>query len=163
MWLKRKTPHNIVIGGAAGAFPPIIGWACVSGDISLYPILLFTLIFFWTPPHFWALSLYKDIEYSKANVPMLPVVSGRRYTKNQIFIYSIILFMVSLLPFLLNYTGLTFMLVSLILNSYFLILSYKLLISQNKQTLLYASKLFKYSIFYLYLIFLALVIDSFVH
>ena len=163
MWLKRKTPHNIVIGGAAGAFPPIIGWACVSGDISLYPILLFTLIFFWTPPHFWALSLYKDIEYSKANVPMLPVVSGKEHTKNQIFVYSIILCLVSLLPFLLNFAGSIFILVAIFLNCYFLILSFKLFKSQKKDTFIYASKLFKYSIVYLYFIFLAMVVDSIVY
>ena len=163
MWLKRKTPHNIVIGGAAGAFPPIIGWACVSGDITLFPILLFTLIFFWTPPHFWALSLYKDIEYSKANVPMLPVVNGREYTKKQIFIYSVLLTIVSFLPYLLNFSNHIFFLIASLLNCYFLFLSYKLFKSEDKATFLFASKLFKFSIIYLYVIFLALVIDSIVY
>ena len=85
IWLKRRTPQNIVIGGAAGAFPPVIGWACSTGDISLFPIILFSIIFIWTPPHFWALALYKDTEYSRANIPMLPVVKGQRVTKRQIF------------------------------------------------------------------------------
>ena len=86
IWLKRRTPQNIVIGGAAGAFPPVIGWACSTGDISVFPLILFLIIFMWTPPHFWALALYKDIEYSKAKVPMLPVVKGKKITKMQIMI-----------------------------------------------------------------------------
>ena len=89
IWLKRRTPQNIVIGGAAGAFPPLIGWACVSGDLSLFPVILFVLIFIWTPPHFWALALYKDTEYSSAKIPMLPVVKGQRATKKQILTYSV--------------------------------------------------------------------------
>ena len=91
IWLKRRTPQNIVIGGAAGAFPPVIGWVC-SGELSIFLLFCFLLIFIWTPPHFWALALYKDIEYSKAKVPMLPVVSGHRNTKVQVFIYSMLLF-----------------------------------------------------------------------
>ena len=120
VWLKRRTSQNIVIGGAAGAFPPVIGWVCSANDIGFFPILLFCIIFFWTPPHFWALALYKDIEYSKANVPMLPVVKGKRVTKNQIMIYAIVLFLVSLLPYILSYSGLFYLCSSLILNIYFL-------------------------------------------
>ena len=119
VWLKRKTPQNIVIGGAAGAFPPVIGWVCSAGEISVFPLLLFSLIFFWTPPHFWALALYKDIEYSKANVPMLPVVKGKRVTKTQIMIYSMVLFVVSLLPYIANFSGMIYLMTALTLNFYF--------------------------------------------
>ena len=105
IWLKRRTPQNIVIGGAAGAFPPVIGWVCSTGQLDIYPLILFLLIFIWTPPHFWALALYKDIEYSKAKVPMLPVVSGQRNTKIQILIYSVLLLIVSAMPYFFNYTG----------------------------------------------------------
>lgn len=160
VWLKRKTPQNIVIGGAAGAFPPVIGWVCSSGEISLFPILLFCLIFFWTPPHFWALALYKDIEYSKANVPMLPVVKGKRVTKIQIMLYSLVLFVVSLLPFVLNFSGIFYLMATSILNFYFCYLSFMLFRSEDKKNSYYAPKLFKFSILYLYLIFSALVIDS---
>ena len=109
IWLKRRTPQNIVIGGAAGAFPPVIGWVCLTGDVSAFPVLLFFIIFFWTPPHFWALALYKDIEYSKADVPMLPVVRGKRATKKQILIYSILLTAISFLPFYLGFAGFFFL------------------------------------------------------
>ncbi len=90
IWLKRRTPQNIVIGGAAGAFPPVIGWACATGDVTTFPIILFILIFIWTPPHFWALALYKDTEYSRAKIPMLPVIKGQRKTKQQILIYFLL-------------------------------------------------------------------------
>ena len=160
IWLKRRTPQNIVIGGAAGAFPPVIGWACATGDLSLYPMVLFAIIFIWTPPHFWALSLYKDTEYSKANVPMLPVVSGKKHTKNQILFYSIFLFLISLLPYFLGFSGKIFLISALILNSYFVFLSIKLFKTKDKESILYAPKLFKFSILYLYLIFLILVFDS---
>ena len=119
IWLKRRTPQNIVIGGAAGAFPPVIGWACSTGDVSTFPLILFLIIFMWTPPHFWALALYKDIEYSKAKVPMLPVVKGKKTTKRQIMIYSIILFAVTILPFLFGFSGLLYLISALALNSYF--------------------------------------------
>jgi len=161
IWLKRRTPHNIVIGGAAGAFPPVIGWACTTGDISLFPILLFAIIFIWTPPHFWALCLYKDTEYSKANVPMLPVVSGREKTKAQVLIYSILLSIISLLPYYLNFSGHVYLISSLLLNVYFVFLAYKLFKTEDNDSILYAPKLFKYSILYLYLVFLILVFDSF--
>ena len=91
IWLKRRTPHNIVIGGAAGAFPPVIGWAAVTGDIALAPLALFALIFFWTPPHFWSLALYRSQDYARAGVPMLPVTHGRAVTKRHIFLYSLTL------------------------------------------------------------------------
>ncbi len=161
VWLKRRTSQNIVIGGAAGAFPPVIGWVCSTSEISLFPVLLFSIIFFWTPPHFWALAMYKDIEYSKANVPMLPVVSGKRVTKNQILIYSFILFIISTSPFILNLTGHFYLSCSLVLNTYFCFLSYMLFKSPDDKNSIYAPKLFKFSIIYLYLIFSSLVIDSF--
>tara|TARA_B100000963_G_C22606867_1_gene662961 strand:- start:1096 stop:1791 length:696 start_codon:yes stop_codon:yes gene_type:complete len=160
IWLKRRTPQNIVIGGASGAFPPVIGWACSTGDITLFPILLFCLIFFWTPPHFWALALYKDIEYSKANVPMLPVVKGKRETKKQILIYSFVLFAVSLLPYYFGFSGHMYVACAIFLNSYFCYLAFSLFRSEDKKNSFYAPKLFKFSIIYLYLTFTSLVIDS---
>jgi len=160
VWLKRRTSQNIVIGGAAGAFPPVIGWVCSANDIGFFPVLLFCIIFFWTPPHFWALALYKDIEYSKANVPMLPVVKGKRVTKNQIMIYAIVLFLVSLLPYILSYSGLFYLSSALILNIYFSYLSFRLLRSKDSKHSVFAPKLFKFSILYLYLMFSSLVVDS---
>ena len=160
VWLKRRTSQNIVIGGAAGAFPPVIGWVCSANDIGFFPVLLFCIIFFWTPPHFWALALYKDIEYSKANVPMLPVVKGKRVTKNQIMIYAIVLFLVSLLPYILSYSGLFYLGSALVLNIYFCYLSFKLLSSSDSKHSSFAPKLFKFSILYLYLMFSSLVVDS---
>lgn len=159
IWLKRRTPQNIVIGGAAGAFPPVIGWACSTGDISVFPLILFLIIFMWTPPHFWALALYKDIEYSKAKVPMLPVVKGKKITKMQIMIYSMILFAVTTLPFLFEFSGLIYIIAASILNTYFCYLSFRLLKSSDNDELSYAPKLFKFSILYLYCIFSFLVID----
>src|SRR5689334_24646848 len=105
MWLKRSTPQNIVIGGAAGALPPMIGWAAASGSLAVEPVLLFLIIFFWTPPHFWALSLYRSDDYARAGIPMLPVVAGRAATTRQILIYSSLLFPVSLLPWALGFAG----------------------------------------------------------
>ena len=159
IWLKRTTHHNIVIGGAAGAFPPVIGWSCVTGDISLFPMMLFLLIFVWTPPHFWALSLYKDTEYSKVKIPMLPVVYGRKVTKIQILIYSIILSLISISPFFLNLVNQIYFFPALVLNFLFLFFSTTLLLKNDEE--IYASRLFKYSIIYLYLIFSALVLDKY--
>jgi protoheme IX farnesyltransferase len=105
MWLKRRTAQNIVIGGAAGAFPPVIGWAAVTGHIGLLPVLLFAIVFFWTPPHFWSLALYAEIDYQRAGVPMLPVTAGARRTRWHIFIYTVVLVAVSLLPVLLGVSG----------------------------------------------------------
>ena len=105
MWLKRRTPQNIVIGGAAGAFPPVIGWAAVTGTIDIMPLLLFAIVFFWTPPHFWALSLYASDDYERAGVPMLPVISGARATRRQLMLYTVVLAAVSLLPWVLGYAG----------------------------------------------------------
>ncbi len=160
MWLKRRTPQNIVIGGAAGAFPPVIGWACASGDLSLFPIILFILIFVWTPPHFWALALYKDTEYSRAKIPMLPVVRGQRSTKTQILVYSIILFFVSLLPYFFDFASSLYFFFTIFLSSLFVYFSYSVWKSVDDKKSVSAPRLFKFSILYLYLIFSILVIDN---
>ena len=161
IWLKRKTPQNIVIGGAAGALPPIIGWAIATNGISLEPIILFLIIFIWTPSHFWALSLYKSADYKKAKIPMLPVTSGIKATKFNIFVYALILFPVALSPYFLNFSGLFYLVTSIALNSYYLFVSYKLL--KEKNSVLekkIATKLFVYSILYLFLIFITILIDA---
>ena len=161
IWLKRKTPQNIVIGGAAGALPPVIGWAIATGGIALEPIILFLIIFIWTPSHFWALSLYKFEDYKKANIPMLPVISGIKTTKLNIFVYSLILYPIALAPYLLNYSGMIYLLLSVFLSSYYVFTSYKLLKEKNsiKEKKL-ATKLFGYSILYLFMIFTSILIDK---
>jgi len=161
IWLKRKTSQNIVIGGAAGALPPIIGWAIATGEIALEPIILFLIIFIWTPSHFWALSLYKFEDYKKAKIPMLPVTSGIKTTKLNIFVYSLILYPIALAPYLLNYSGMIYLLLSIFLSSYYVFTSYKLLKEKNliKEKKL-AAKLFGYSILYLFMIFASILIDK---
>tara|TARA_B100001540_G_C15779471_1_gene630272 strand:- start:685 stop:1518 length:834 start_codon:yes stop_codon:yes gene_type:complete len=161
MWLKQRTSQNIVIGGAAGAFPPIIGWTIASGNITLEPIILFLIIFFWTPSHFWALSLYKTDDYTNAKIPMLPVVAGIKTTKINIFIYSIILFFVSISPYFLNYSGFTYFVTSLFLGLYYVFLCYKLLVEVSDDKKI-ARKIFIYSILYLFLIFTFILIDNIV-
>ena len=126
MWLKRWTPQNIVIGGAAGAFPPMIGWAAATGGIGLESILLFLIIFFWTPPHFWALSLYSVEEYRRAGVPMLPVVAGAEETRRQILIYSVLLLPIGALPWLLGYAGLAYGVVALVGGAAMVVLAWQL-------------------------------------
>ena len=161
IWLKRKTSQNIVIGGAAGALPPVIGWTIATNAISLEPIILFLIIFIWTPSHFWALSLYKTEDYRKAKIPMLPITSGIQATKLNIFIYAIILFPITLLPYFLNYYGLVYLILSTTLSSYYVFISYKLLTEKNltlEKKL--ATKLFGYSIFYLFMIFTSILIDK---
>ncbi len=161
IWLKKKTPQNIVIGGAAGAFPPVIGWTIASNSISFEPILLFLIIFFWTPSHFWALSLYKTEDYTNAKIPMLPVVSGIRTTKINIFIYAVILLIISLAPYFFNYFGLTYLFSSTILGLYYTYLCYELLKSKNENDEKNISKkIFVYSIAYLFLIYLIILLDS---
>jgi len=160
IWLKRKTSQNIVIGGASGALPPVIGWAIATGDIALEPIILFLIIFIWTPSHFWALSLYKTEDYRKANIPMLPVTSGIKTTKLNIFIYALLLFPIALAPFFLNYSGLTYLLFSVVLSTYYVFICYRLFKTNNsiiEKKL--ANKLFGYSIFYLFMIFASILID----
>ena len=161
IWLKRKTAQNIVIGGASGALPPVIGWAIATNSISLEPIILFLIIFIWTPSHFWALSLYKANDYKKANIPMLPITSGVKATKLNIFVYSLILFPVATSPFFFNFSGFIYFLFSLTLTGYYVFISYKLLKeknSTNEKKL--ATKLFGYSILYLFMIFASILIDK---
>ncbi len=160
VWLKRKTPQNIVIGGASGALPPVIGWAIATNTISLEPIILFLIIFIWTPSHFWALSLYKTDDYKKAKIPMLPITSGIQATKLNIFIYSLVLFPVAITPYFFNFSGLIYFIFSSILSIYYIFISYKLLKEKNSiAEKKLAAKLFGYSIIYLFMIFTFILID----
>jgi protoheme IX farnesyltransferase len=160
IWLKPKTSQNIVIGGASGALPPVIGWAIATGGITLEPIILFLIIFIWTPSHFWALSLYKTEDYRKANIPMLPITSGVKTTKLNILIYALLLFPIALAPFFLNYSGLAYLLISTILSTYYVFICYRLFTAQNSRLeKKLASKLFWYSILYLFMIFTSILID----
>jgi len=161
IWLKRKTPQNIVIGGAAGALPPVIGWAIATNGISLEPIILFLIIFIWTPSHFWALSLYKTEDYRKAKIPMMPITSGIQNTKANILVYSALLFAVSLAPFFLNFSGLIYLTISFILGGYYLFISYELFKAKKASAeRKLANRLFGFSIFYLFIIFATLLVDS---
>ena len=168
IWLKRRTPQNIVIGGAAGAFPPMIGWAAVTGDISFNSVILFLLIFIWTPPHFWALALYKTIDYAKVGIPMMPNVKGPVSTRNQIMIYSLALFVIATIPLFSGLAGDLYVICSIPLNLAFVTLAYKVWRSQaggipdkKSEASIYAVKsgdraarnLFAYSIVYLFAIF----------
>ena len=155
--LKRKTPQNIVIGGAAGSFPPVIGWVAMTGDITLFPFIMFMVIFLWTPPHFWALALVKSEDYSKAKIPMMPNVVGETSTKNQMFIYSILLFFSSVTPYVLGYSGLLYFVCALSLSFIFITLSLALILIPKKKL---EMPLFGYSIFYLFGIFISLVSDK---
>ena len=159
MWLKTRTAQNIVIGGAAGAFPPIIGWTITTNYISFEPIILFLIIFFWTPSHFWALSLFKTEDYSNAKIPMLPVVSGIKTTKINIFVYSVVLLIISMLPVYLGYFGMLYFISSALLGIYYVFLCYKLLISSGDYYKI-SKKIFFYSILYLFLIFSIILIDN---
>ena len=162
VWLKRKTTQNIVIGGAAGAFPPIIGWTIATNNISIEPIVLFLIIFFWTPSHFWALSLYKNEDYKKANIPMLSVIAGEEYTKKNIFIYSIILFPISLIPFYLGFASYINLMTVIFFGSSYIYLSYKLLNEKDKiKSNIIANKIFIFSIFYLFFIFSTILLDNY--
>ena len=156
MWLKRFTPQNIVIGGASGAFPPMIGWAAVTGDIGLQAILLFALIFFWTPPHFWALALFRSGDYATAGVPMLPVVAGRRETKKQMLLYTIILWPVAIAPFLLGMTGWIYGVTAAILSTLFVAAAVRVCFDDGDGA---AKRMFGFSLFYLFAIFAFLLID----
>ena len=161
IWLKRKTPQNIVIGGAAGALPPVIGWAIATNSISLEPIILFLIIFVWTPSHFWALSLYKTDDYRKAQIPMLPITSGIKATKLNIFIYSLILLPIALSPYFFNFSGLVYLILATIFSVYYVLISYKLMKEKNSiQEKKLAAKLFGYSILYLFAIFVFVLIDK---
>lgn len=155
MWLKRSTPQNIVIGGAAGAFPPMIGWAVVTGDVSLYPILLFAIIFIWTPPHFWALSLFANEDYKRAKIPMLPVTHGVRRTKIEMLVYTILLLPLTLSPWFLGFEGLAYGISALALSGLFLLSCIRVYMNDD---LKHARLMFGYSVFYLFALFLALMI-----
>jgi heme o synthase len=158
IWLKRSTPNNIVIGGAAGALPPVIGWAAASGEIAVEPLVLFLVIFLWTPPHFWALSLNRAEEYARAGVPMLPVVAGRAATARQILIYSGLLAFASELPWILGFAGAIYGAIVAICGTLFLVLACQLNRSVGAERRA-AHKLFVFSIFYLFVLFASLLID----
>ena len=161
IWLKRKTSQNIVIGGAAGALPPIIGWSIATNSISIEPITLFLIIFFWTPSHFWALSLYKAKDYKKANIPMLPVSDGIEKTKVYIFIYSLTMIPAILFPYFINFAGIIYLIPSVLLTLYYCYICYELMnFKKNKFESKQAKKVFTYSIFYLFLIFVLFLLDS---
>ena len=161
VWLKRRTPQNIVIGGAAGAFPPMIGWAAATGDVTLLPVLLFAIVFLWTPPHFWALALFVNSDYANAGVPMLPVVAGREETRRQIRRYSWLLVAASLAPWALHLTGAIYGVAAAALGLAFLWLS--IAVARNSAAdpagMAPEKRLFAYSIAYLFALFAALVVD----
>ncbi len=156
MWLKRRTPQNIVIGGAAGAFPPMIGWAAVTGDVSVASVVLFLLIFFWTPPHFWALALFRSGDYAKAGVPMLPVVAGAAATKRQMLIYTLILLPLALAPYALGIAGIWYAAGAAVLGGLFVLSSLRVLGSDDDKP---AKQMFGFSILYLFALFALLIVD----
>ncbi len=160
-WLKRSTPQNIVIGGAAGAFPPMIGWAAVTNSIGIESIVLFTIIFIWTPPHFWALALFKSDDYEKAGIPMMPIVAGMRSTQNQILAYSLLLAPVGVLPWMLGFGGIAYGVISSILGAAFVVLAISVWkMSADDKAMLPAKKLFGFSIFYLTALFATLLVET---
>jgi protoheme IX farnesyltransferase len=162
IWLKRRTPQNIVIGGAAGALPPVIGWAVATGSISIEPLILFLIIFIWTPSHFWALSLYKSNDYKKANIPMLPVVAGVQKTKLNILVYALLLAPTVTSLYFFNFSSFEYLIISSALTAYYIYLCYLLFKEKNnKISNVIARKIFVYSIFYLFIIFVLILIDSF--
>ena len=161
IWLKRKTPQNIVIGGAAGALPPVIGWTIASNSLSLEPITFFLIIFFWTPSHFWALSLYKSDDYKRANIPMLPLTNGVENTKLNILIYSLLMLPVIIFPYFIGFVSLVFLIPSLILTIYYNFLCIELYkFKKNKFNSKKAKNIFGYSILYLFLIFVLFLTDK---
>ena len=156
--LKPATPQNIVIGGASGAMPPVLGWAAVTGEVSTEAMLLFLIIFAWTPPHFWSLALYRTEEYAKAGVPMLPVTHGKAYTRLQVLLYTLILFAVSLLPFVIRMSGWLYLAAALALGAVFLAHAWRIYRAYSDAL---AQKTFRYSIVYLALLFAALLVDHY--
>ncbi|MHA6722053.1 heme o synthase [Sphingomonas sp. RS2018] len=161
VWLKRRTPQNIVIGGAAGAFPPLIGWAAATGQVALLPFLLFLIVFLWTPPHFWALALFVKTDYANAGVPMLPVVAGERMTRTQIGLYTIPMAIAAVAPWPLGLTGAVYGWSAVVLNAIFAVLAANVATrtTQTGDTMQPEKRLFKFSLFYLALIFAAVVAD----
>jgi heme o synthase len=161
MWLKRWTPQNIVIGGAAGAFPPVIGWAAVTGSVSLESIILFLIIFLWTPPHFWALALFKSDDYGRAGIPMMPNVAGQASTRRQIFAYALVLAPVGVAPWLLGYTTPFYGVAAALLGVGFVWYAWKVLgMADDDRVMKPAKALFAYSLLYLFAIFAAYLADS---
>ncbi|HKS88964.1 MAG TPA: heme o synthase, partial [Stellaceae bacterium] len=156
MWLKRRTPQNIVIGGAAGALPPVVGWAAVTGDVGWGALALFAIIFFWTPPHFWALSLYRADEYQAAGIPMLPVVAGARETKRQMLLYTLMLWPATLAPWLLGIAGVGYGIAAGLLSLGFTGTAIRVLRDDGQRS---ARQMFAFSLLYLFLIFAALLAD----
>jgi len=156
MWLKRRTPQNIVIGGAAGAFPPMVGWAAVTGQIGIESVILFAIIFFWTPPHFWALSLFANEDYKRANIPMMTVVAGSKKTKIQMLVYTLILLPITILPTIMGFAGMGYGITAGILSAFFVFTSVRVLMDDSLKS---ARLMFGYSIFYLFALFLALMIN----
>ncbi|RVU07122.1 protoheme IX farnesyltransferase [Novosphingobium umbonatum] len=165
VWLKPRTPQNIVIGGGAGAFPPMIGWVAVTGDITLMPVLLFAIIFMWTPPHFWALALFVKTDYAKVGIPMLPVVAGEKVTRRQILIYSVLLLPLTLLPWWLGHTGAVYGWSAAVLSSLFLGFALRVGLRERQgedDKMKPEKQLFAYSVLYLFVLFGALVADRWV-
>jgi len=161
IWLKRKTPQNIVIGGAAGALPPVIGWTIATGSISIEPIILFLIIFLWTPSHFWALSLYKSGDYKKAKIPMLPITSGTKTTKLNILFYALAMAPIIAAPYFFNFASLFYLIICSLMTAYYIYLCFNLFKAKNsKISNIIARKVFIYSIFYLFFIFLIILIDN---
>ena len=161
VWLKRRTPQNIVIGGAAGAFPPLIGWAAVTGDIAILPVLLFFIVFLWTPPHFWALALFIRMDYANAGVPMLPVVAGERTTRHQIGLYTIPMAAAAILPWPLGLTGAVYGISAVVLTAVFGVMAAQVALRTTHEgdAMRPEKRLFRFSLFYLALIFAAVVVD----
>ncbi len=161
IWLKRKTPQNIVIGGAAGALPPVIGWSIATNSISIEPVIMFLIIFFWTPSHFWALSLYKSKDYKKAKIPMLPITAGIEKTKFNILLYAFLMLPVVVAPFFIGFGSIVYLILSLFMTIYYINLCYELFKTKavSKSNLI-ARKVFVYSIFYLFFLFLLILFDN---
>jgi heme o synthase len=165
IWLKPRTPQNIVIGGGAGAFPPMIGWIAATGDITLMPVLLFAIIFFWTPPHFWALALFVETDYAAAGIPMMPVVAGHQSTRRQILIYAVLMLPVAMAPFWLGVAGWLYGASALLLTAVFLLLSLRVAVFRGDAgdlDMRPEKRLFGYSVLYLFVLFGALVADRFI-
>ena len=164
IWLKPRTPQNIVIGGGAGAFPPMIGWVAVTGEITAMPVLLFSIIFFWTPPHFWALALFVQSDYAKVGIPMMPVVRGQRATRRQILVYSLILLPLAVSPWLIGGAGLAYGIAAGALTVLFVALSLPVAFrtAEEGDRMVPEKRLFGYSVFYLFALFTALVADRMV-
>ncbi|EQB15858.1 MAG: protoheme farnesyltransferase [Novosphingobium lindaniclasticum] len=165
IWLKPRTPQNIVIGGGAGAFPPLIGWVAATGHVTLMPVVLFAIIFFWTPPHFWALALFVKSDYAKVGIPMMPVVAGEKATRQQILTYAVLLLPLSVLPWWIGGTGAIYGISAIVLSTLFLALSVRVGLRERSgpdDTMKPEKQLFGYSVLYLFALFAMLVVDRFI-